>query len=414
MSCSHEVDSARALFGPDGTISSYRFEGVLPEGHSRRATEPMLPLKAICRVSWREAKEVVQSKSVEGASVDQLADALALPLQAAERIPGQLAETSQASSSRTKPLHLTNGPVSEPPDICPTPDDLPAHLRDLFKMIRVYYELQGTLSWRRWIELAFCAAALYIWSRLRTRATGSVLVCFSLLLWPGPVGSRWIQPDPDPATSRPSQIQPDQPDWFCFSCIHTHTEVSSQRICTAKSSVGKLVAKHVVNRQDLQKQLAEDSMDEVKEASCADNLRMLNWSLFSVVPVLVAKARMCEPYGPDSARPCGQTCVCRGRFLRWVRRSAAGCHAFTQEWGCWGSTCVLAEWLGLDKGKYRQVAGPIQVCKSLCPDLQQAQHFPCRFKRRKWWWRSGLPSLSLGMIVSRKRPFVEFFWSARK
>ena len=162
MSCSHEVDSARALFGPDGTISSYRFEGLLQEGHSRRATEPMLPLKAICRVSWREAKEVVQSKSVEGASVDQLADALALPLQAAERIPGQLAETSQASSSRTKPLHLTNGPVSEPPDICPTPDDLPAHLRDLFKMIRVYYELQGTLSWRKWIELAFCAAALYI------------------------------------------------------------------------------------------------------------------------------------------------------------------------------------------------------------------------------------------------------------
>jgi hypothetical protein len=54
------------------------------------------------------------------------------------------------------------------------------------------------------------------------------------------------------------------------------TKVSSQRICTAKSSMGKLVAKHVVNPQDLQKQLAEDRMDEVKEASCADNLRMLN------------------------------------------------------------------------------------------------------------------------------------------
>ena len=144
MSCSHEVDSARALFGPDGTISSYRFEGLLPEGHSRRATEPMLPLKAICRVSWQEAKQVVQSRSVEGAGVDQVADALGLDLQAPESIPGQLAETSQACSSRAAPLPLANGPVSDSkkPDVCPMPENLPAHLTDLFKMIRVHYELQ--------------------------------------------------------------------------------------------------------------------------------------------------------------------------------------------------------------------------------------------------------------------------------
>lgn len=64
-----EVDSARALFGPNVAISLYKFGGVLREGHFRRATEPMLPLKAICRVSWQEAKQVVQSRSVEGAGV---------------------------------------------------------------------------------------------------------------------------------------------------------------------------------------------------------------------------------------------------------------------------------------------------------------------------------------------------------
>ena len=80
-----------------------------------------------------------------------------------------------------------------------------------------------------------------------------------------------IQPHPDPARSSQTSLID-----FVFHAFIPMTEVSSQRICTAKSSVGKLVAKHVVNRQDLQKQLAEDSMDEVKEASCADNLRMLN------------------------------------------------------------------------------------------------------------------------------------------
>lgn len=104
----------------------------------------MLPLKAICRVSWQEAKQVVQSRSVEGAGVDQVADALGLDLQAPESIPGQLAETSQACSSRAAPLPLANGPVSDSkkPDVCPMPENLPAHLTDLFKMIRVHYELQ--------------------------------------------------------------------------------------------------------------------------------------------------------------------------------------------------------------------------------------------------------------------------------
>ena len=101
----------------------------------------MLPLKAICRVSWQEAKQVVQSRSVEGAGVDQVADALGLDLQAPESIPGQLAETSQACSSRAAPLPLANGPVSdsEKPDFCPTPENFPAHLTDLFNMIRVHY-----------------------------------------------------------------------------------------------------------------------------------------------------------------------------------------------------------------------------------------------------------------------------------
>ena len=47
-------------------------------------------------------------------------------------------------------------------------------------------------------------------------------------------------------------------------------------ICKAKSSVGKLVAKHVKNLQDLQKQLAEESVDEVKEATRAEVLSMLS------------------------------------------------------------------------------------------------------------------------------------------
>lgn len=47
-------------------------------------------------------------------------------------------------------------------------------------------------------------------------------------------------------------------------------------ICKAKSSVWKLVAKHVKNLQDLQKQLAEESVDEVKEATRAEVLSMLN------------------------------------------------------------------------------------------------------------------------------------------
>ena len=79
-------------------------------------------------------------------------------------------------------------------------------------------------------------------------------------------------------------------------------------ICKAKSSVGKLVAKHVKNLQDLQKQLAEESVDEVKEATRAEVLSMLSHisekekkDLFSVVPALVAKARMCEPHDLELA-----------------------------------------------------------------------------------------------------------------
>ena len=68
------------------------------------------------------------------------------------------------------------------------------------------------------------------------------------------------------------------------------------------------MAKHVKNLQDLQKQLAEESVDEVKEDTRAEVLSMLNHisekekkDLFSVVPALVAKARMREPHDLELA-----------------------------------------------------------------------------------------------------------------
>ena len=109
------------------------------------------------------------------------------------------------------------------------------------------------------------------------------------------------------------------------------------------------MAKHVKNLQDLQKQLAEESMDEVKEATRAEVLSMLNHiskkekkDLFSVVPALVAKARKCELHDLELA---GKLASAEKIFLDFLdTKLTAAMDSLKHEDAKAAPLCLLNDW----------------------------------------------------------------------
>ena len=157
-------------------------------------------------------------------------------------------------------------------------------------------------------------------------------------------------------------------------------------ICKAKSSVGKLVAKHVKNLQDLQKQLAEESVDEVKEATRAEVLSMLSHisekekkDLFSVVPALVAKARMCEPHDLELA---GKLASAEDFFLDFLDTElTAAMDSLKHEDAEAAPLCLVTDW-GWTRastrklqGQYKSATAFVQIYRKVNrkdgPDLAQ-------------------------------------------
>jgi len=157
-------------------------------------------------------------------------------------------------------------------------------------------------------------------------------------------------------------------------------------ICKAKSSVGKLVAKHVKNLQDLQKQLAEESVDEVKEATRAEVLSMLSHisekekkDLFSVVPALVAKARMCEPHDLELA---GKLASAEDFFLDFLDTElTAAMDSLKHEDAEAAPLCLVTDWGWTREstrklqGQYKSATAFVQIYRKVNrkdgPDLAQ-------------------------------------------
>ena len=170
-------------------------------------------------------------------------------------------------------------------------------------------------------------------------------------------GSSQIQIQPDSATSRPSQIQPDSArssliDFVlhCFACIHTHdrgfltADLHGQK--QRGEAGGKACGEPARSCRSSWLKTARMKWRKPRvltffacwtEASSVKRRRMCSaWCL------LVAKARMCEPYGPDLA---GKLASAEEDFLDQLDgRLTAAMHSLKSEDAEAAPACLLNDW----------------------------------------------------------------------